>query len=73
MKILPHNWIASTVGHGEKQCSNCRITNREADAIGSMQCANYSQAEQKTIIQSKWFVGYFQRQLSRLDKLDGRA
>ncbi len=30
-----HEWVPSTVGHGEYQCKWCMITNREAWAIGS--------------------------------------
>lgn len=29
-----HNWIPSTLGHGETMCSRCKITNREAAALG---------------------------------------
>lgn len=32
----PHEWIPSTLGHGEVMCENCGITNREAAAIGSL-------------------------------------
>lgn len=29
-----HVWIKSTLGHGERMCSRCKITNREAAALG---------------------------------------
>ena len=31
-----HDWITSTLGHGETMCRRCRITNREAAALGVM-------------------------------------
>jgi hypothetical protein len=31
---LPHDWIPSTLGHGETMCRRCKITNREAAALG---------------------------------------
>ncbi len=32
----PHNWIASTLGHGETYCTQCHATNREIMVIGDM-------------------------------------
>lgn len=34
MTERPHNWISSTLGHGETMCSRCFVTNREAAALG---------------------------------------
>lgn len=34
MTFPPHDWIPSTLGHGETMCSRCRVTNREAAALG---------------------------------------
>ena len=34
----PHDWMPSTVGHGNKQCKRCLITDLEAAAIGSTGC-----------------------------------
>lgn len=31
-----HDWIKSTLGHGETMCRNCSITNREADVLGCL-------------------------------------
>ncbi len=31
---MQHNWIPSTLGHGETMCSRCFITNREAAVLG---------------------------------------
>lgn len=31
---IPHDWIASTLGHGETMCRVCKVTNREAAVIG---------------------------------------
>lgn len=36
--MLQHNWVPSTLGHGETMCSRCWITNREAAAIGQFNC-----------------------------------
>jgi hypothetical protein len=33
-----HDWVASTLGHGERMCRRCFITNREADALGAFTC-----------------------------------
>lgn len=37
--MIPHNWIPSTLGHGETMCSRCRMTNREALALGEYDAA----------------------------------
>lgn len=29
-----HDWVKSTLGHGETMCSRCKITNREAAVLG---------------------------------------
>ena len=31
---MQHEWITSTLGHGEQMCRHCKVTNREAAAIG---------------------------------------
>jgi hypothetical protein len=31
---MQHDWVKSTLGHGETMCSRCYITNREAAALG---------------------------------------
>lgn len=31
---MQHNWVKSTLGHGETMCSRCFITNREAAVLG---------------------------------------
>jgi hypothetical protein len=35
---MEHDWTPSTVGHGEAMCARCKITNREAGALGEDQC-----------------------------------
>jgi hypothetical protein len=35
---MQHDWIKSTLGHGETMCSRCFVTNREAAAIGMVEC-----------------------------------
>lgn len=35
---MQHDWIRSTLGHGETMCSRCFVTNREAAAIGMLEC-----------------------------------
>ncbi len=32
----PHDWIPSTLGHGEVMCRWCCVTNREAAVIGTL-------------------------------------
>lgn len=31
-----HNWVRSTLGHGEQMCSKCGITNREAAVLNKL-------------------------------------
>lgn len=31
---MSHDWIPSTLGHGETMCKSCFITNREAAVLG---------------------------------------
>ncbi len=31
---VPHDWIPSTLGHGETMCNRCFTTNREVAALG---------------------------------------
>lgn len=31
---MQHDWVKSTLGHGETMCSRCFITNREAAVLG---------------------------------------
>ena len=31
-----HDWVRSTLGHGEVMCSRCLITNREAADLGRL-------------------------------------
>jgi hypothetical protein len=33
---MQHNWVPSTLGHGETMRSRCWITNREAAVLGCM-------------------------------------
>lgn len=33
---MQHNWIPSTLGHGETMCSRCFVTNREAAVLGTL-------------------------------------
>jgi hypothetical protein len=32
--MAQHNWVRSTLGHGDVMCSKCYITNREAVVLG---------------------------------------
>jgi len=50
-KTYPHNWVKSTLGHGEKQCTQCASTNREIAAIGDMnRCEKHPALVQQIII-----------------------
>lgn len=33
---VPHEWIPSTLGHGESMCKHCFVTNREAAVLGEL-------------------------------------
>lgn len=37
---MQHDWVKSTLGHGETMCSRCFITNREAAVIGASEICN---------------------------------
>lgn len=34
--MAAHDWIKSTLGHGESMCRKCKITNREAAVLGQL-------------------------------------
>ncbi len=31
-----HDWVPSTLGHGDVMCRHCFMTNREAAALGAL-------------------------------------
>lgn len=31
---MQHDWVKSTLGHGETMCRRCYVTNREAAVLG---------------------------------------
>lgn len=33
-----HEWVKSSLGHGETMCRKCKATNREAAALGMTEC-----------------------------------
>ncbi len=35
---MQHDWIKSTLGHGNTMCSRCFVTDLEAAAIGMVEC-----------------------------------
>ena len=35
---MKHDWIKSTLGHGDLMCRRCWVTNLEAAAIGMVEC-----------------------------------
>ncbi len=41
----PHDWIPSTLGHGDVMCRRCRVTNREAAVIGTLNECSADRAE----------------------------
>lgn len=43
-----HNWVPSTLGHGETMCTKCKITNREAAVLGELNACKYPDPEEKT-------------------------
>lgn len=34
--MTAHDWVQSTLGHGDAMCRRCRITNREAAVLGRL-------------------------------------
>lgn len=38
LKYVEHDWIPSTLGHGNKMCRRCRITDLEAEALNRKHC-----------------------------------
>lgn len=40
-----HAWVNSTLGHGDMMCRHCFITNREAEAIGTLELCDYQPLE----------------------------
>lgn len=36
--MAAHDWVKSTLGHGNFMCRRCAITDLEADAIGRVRC-----------------------------------
>jgi len=49
LRDLGHEWVRSTLGHGESMCKHCRMTNREAAVLGELgsDCDRRVQAAQK--------------------------
>lgn len=45
MKRHPHNWIPSTLGHGNQMCSRCKMTDLEAAALGELEDCTVAPAE----------------------------
>jgi hypothetical protein len=40
-EMTQHDWVKSTLGHGETMCRRCYITNREAAALGCLNHCDY--------------------------------
>jgi hypothetical protein len=36
--MAQHHWVPSTLGHGNRMCAACGITDLEAEAIGQQRC-----------------------------------
>ena len=47
MNNIPHDWINSTLGHGEQMCSRCFITNREAAVLNLLNTCRVPPKEEK--------------------------
>jgi hypothetical protein len=45
--VFKHNWVRSTLGHGDTMCSKCKITNREAAVLGKLNMCEVPDAEAK--------------------------
>lgn len=46
--MAKHDWIKSTLGHGETMCSRCCMTNREAAVLGKSESCDVPLAEADT-------------------------
>ena len=44
---MQHDWIPSTLGHGNLMCRRCRATDLEAAAIGLSACPGARQVDQQ--------------------------
>lgn len=48
---MNHNWIKSTLGHGESMCSRCFITNREAAVLGKLNECDVAETKVDPLVQ----------------------
>lgn len=44
---LKHDWIPSTLGHGELMCARCKMTNREAVALRKLNRCEEKRTEEE--------------------------
>jgi hypothetical protein len=59
-----HDWIKSTLGHGELMCKRCLVTNREATALGILdKCEEKDLRKKKEIVRT-----FYKRQKSHIEK-----
>lgn len=53
---VPHDWVKSTLGHGEAMCSRCLITNREAAVLQKLNaCDVPPKADTDAQFGNKWW------------------
>jgi hypothetical protein len=62
--MAQHDWIPSTLGHGETMCRNCSITNREAAVLGTLNECDAPSAKmtpEAVVLLEKWCGLFFGR------------
>lgn len=42
---MNHDWIPSTLGHGNTMCRRCKVTDLEAESIGLDECPSGEEVE----------------------------
>lgn len=50
---MRHNWVPSTLGHGNKMCNRCWATDLEAEAIGLVECDAAPKPANENVLQDK--------------------
>lgn len=52
---MQHDWIKSTLGHGNQMCRRCFVTDLEAAAIGMTQCdPPPPKAANQNVVERQW-------------------
>lgn len=76
---MQHDWVKSTLGHGEQMCSRCFVTNREAAALGMLdhcdppppKAANENKQKVEQPTQQEWTQDEIDEQMFLDEEDDG--